>query len=463
MKKTTSSILLLLLLCSCVSAQMEYHNWFFGDHTGLDFTSGSPTVISNTGMYAPEGCSSISSANGTPLFYSNGVDVWNINHNIMPNGSGLTGCTSSTQSAFIIPNPTSTNIYYLFTNDCVENSGSSGFSFSVIDMSLDGGLGDVTIKNTQLFSPSSEKVAAVCADEGKNVWMITHGIGSAEFYSHLVTGSGVYSTPVVSNAGNPINTLTNGQGTLKASPDGTLLGMTRRSIQASTGFDLLHFDHITGTVSTYMSIPIASNQYDCEFSPNSNLLYMATEDTMYQYNLLAGTPTAIINSKIAIGTSTNTGRYHGIQLAPDGKIYTRELPGGPVPYLTVINNPDVIGVGCNYVTNGLSLNGNFCLNGLPPAIRGTCYTTTIEENSVALNWSLSPNPFSTATTLTFDNPLFDEHSFVLYNSQGKLVKYLNNIATNQIIIEREHLATGLYHFQLINTKKTIASGQLMIY
>ena len=67
-----------------------------------------------------EGCSSISDPAGNLLFYSDGRDVWDANHQLMPNadyysGSGLLGDPSSTSSAVIIPKPGDTNKYFIFT------------------------------------------------------------------------------------------------------------------------------------------------------------------------------------------------------------------------------------------------------------------------------------------------------------------------------------------------------------
>src|SRR4051812_12145766 len=77
-------------------------NWYFGNHAALNFSSGSPAVLSNSVMVTDEGCSSISDDTGMLLFYTNGDTVFNRNHNIMLNGTGFLGHQSSTQSALIV-------------------------------------------------------------------------------------------------------------------------------------------------------------------------------------------------------------------------------------------------------------------------------------------------------------------------------------------------------------------------
>src|SRR5256885_14257908 len=98
-------------------AQKEANIWYFGNYGGVDFNSGSPVVLTNSAMSAFEGCTSIANHNGQLLFYTDGMSVWNKNHQIMYNGMGLDGNSSSTQSGVIVPQPGAGNgnIYYIFT------------------------------------------------------------------------------------------------------------------------------------------------------------------------------------------------------------------------------------------------------------------------------------------------------------------------------------------------------------
>jgi PKD repeat protein len=56
-----------------------------------------------------------------------------------------------------------------------------------------------------------------------------------------------------------------------------------------------------------------------------------------------------------------------LQLASDKKIYTARYNANidSTSWLGVINNPDVLGSGCNYVDNGVSLSGKYSSLGLP--------------------------------------------------------------------------------------------------
>ena len=96
-----------------------------------------------------EGCSSISDQNGNLLFYSDGIRVWDKAHRLMPNGTGLLGHESSTQSAIIIPKNDSTTQYYIFTVDEPDPELDNdkpinyGLNYTLVDLSLNNGFGDV--------------------------------------------------------------------------------------------------------------------------------------------------------------------------------------------------------------------------------------------------------------------------------------------------------------------------------
>lgn len=72
-------------------------------------------ALTNGQLNTLEGCATIADTTGSLLFYTDGITVWNRNHVPMPNGSGLLGNPSSTQSGIIVPYPGNTDLYYVFT------------------------------------------------------------------------------------------------------------------------------------------------------------------------------------------------------------------------------------------------------------------------------------------------------------------------------------------------------------
>ena len=110
--------MVLIILPILTIAQYGRNNiWYFGENAGIDFSYGSPVALSNSAMVAVEGCATICDVNGNLLMYTNGQEVWNKNHQIMQNGSGLNGSHSATQSGLFIPDPAQNNRCYLFTID----------------------------------------------------------------------------------------------------------------------------------------------------------------------------------------------------------------------------------------------------------------------------------------------------------------------------------------------------------
>src|SRR5688572_26581568 len=214
--------LTLIILVNTVTlfAQKEANMWYFGSNAGVDFNSGSPVAFSGSAMTQLEGCASIADTSGATLFYTNGADVWNKNNVQMPNGFGLLGDNNSAQAAIIVRAPGSYTTFYIFTT---PTWGVGDMCYSIVDMTLQGGLGDVTVKNTPMFTNSTEKVTAVNHANGTDIWIIGHEFNSNNFYSFLLTPAGVNPVPVITAVGSIHSTTLGFAGYMKASHNGQKL------------------------------------------------------------------------------------------------------------------------------------------------------------------------------------------------------------------------------------------------
>lgn len=361
-------ILLLSVYYEISFSQKQTNFWCFGTWAGLNFNGGSPVVLTNDSLNTAEGCSAISDASGNLLFYTDGIKVWNKNNSQMPNGFGLLGDPSSTQSALIIPNPGNANLFYIFT---LPAEGGGNFNYSVVDMTLQGGKGDVTTKNSFLKNSVTEKQTAVHHCNGHDIWIAIHELGSNAFYAYLVTNSGI-NPPVISNVG-PVYTDVHGQ--MKFNTSGTKIACTRDSAVSSSFIglaDMFDFDNTTGIVSKPVRLTTGHEKtYGIEFSSDNSKLYLTYYDVgatswLSQFDLTA---TNIQATSIVIGTSSDPNLY-SLQLGPDHKIYvTKEV----TPFLSVINSPNLAGASCNYADNAINLDptssGRMCLLGLPAFIQ----------------------------------------------------------------------------------------------
>jgi len=396
-------IMTIFLLVQSSFAQREASRWYFGNGAGLDFNSGAPVALTDGQLNTHEGCSSMSDQNGNLLFYSDGINVWDKAHRLMPNGTGLLGHESSTQSAIIIPKEGSKTQYYLFTVDepDPEEPINYGLNYTLVDLSLNNGFGDVVTseKNMHLITYNqsdpaesllkcSEKVTAVQHNDERSIWVITHFLDT--FYAFEVDENGVSTTPITSKSNTIVPTggyKQNGIGYLKVSPDGKKIGVAHSQVSFSnqsgpktpsskTGRVLLYdFNANTGQVSNELILLSNSVPYGIEFSPKSTKLYATSNNyendgqpmgsSLYQFDLSASN---IIKSKVDISTSTNVAG--GLQLAIDGKIYRSGYPvSGSGFNISVINNPESKGASCNYQQNTISLAGRPAELGLPPYVQ----------------------------------------------------------------------------------------------
>ena len=166
--------LLFLSIANCKESfgQPENNYWFFGYKCGISFQTGVPTILPGSNLTATEGTAGISDSSGNLLFYTNGQKVMNKNHSEMPNGYGLFSTYTSTQAALIVKKPSSENLYYVFTS--FGSSDTVGFSYSIVDMNEDNGMGDVIIKNVKLKNQISEKLTAVKHCNKVDYWVLIH-------------------------------------------------------------------------------------------------------------------------------------------------------------------------------------------------------------------------------------------------------------------------------------------------
>jgi len=371
MKIKYISLITGLLFTFSVFSQRQADNWFFGNHAGLSFASGNPVALSNGALTTTEGCSSFSDANGNLLFYTDGITVYNRNNQVMPNGSGLGGNPSSSQSGLIVPNPRNPDIFYLFTvgTNAVPagSTANAGFKYYTVDMTADSGLGDVVSGSVNLSGSLSsqwtEKVTAVEADGCNGYWVIS--LVNNTFYSYYVDNTGVSTSPVISTVS---NTTSDVRGYLKVSPDGTKLV----AANMQSGTFLYDFDVVTGQVSNGNSLNLSANQgYGVEFSIDSKRLYISTgnyqqgsTENLYQFNLDLPDFNAINSSRYLVHTYVNT--RGALQLASNGKIYWASDGSNTI---SVINNPENLGASVNYSHHSVSLGSGTSTQGLPPFIQ----------------------------------------------------------------------------------------------
>ncbi|MBK6731142.1 MAG: hypothetical protein IPG60_09290 [Bacteroidetes bacterium] len=204
-------LITIAVLCSRYGfSQKENYNWVFGDSAGLNFSSSVPEYFSSS-IWSAEACSSISDSAGNLLFYTNGQKVWNRFNEIMPNGDDidigfvvLDFGSSITQGVTIIPKPLSTNLYYIIYRANI------GIKYSIVDMNMDEGYGDIIEKNIVLDTSIyqyTEKMQVIKHGNGRDYWLVFYAgddyveIGdNMMFISYLITSDGIEDPILVQDA-----------------------------------------------------------------------------------------------------------------------------------------------------------------------------------------------------------------------------------------------------------------------
>ena len=329
--------------------RMNY-NWFLGKNSGISFNpiqSGGTPVILSGAMESQEGVASISNREGQLLFYTNGETVYTSGNTIMVNGTGLSSSGTSTQSVVIVPKPES-NKYYLFTTD--YNGNPNGFEYSIVNMDLQGGNGEVETKNIKLINSSlTEKVTACSNTSEDSYWVITHTSGDTSYYTYKLSSTGL-SGPIITNIGSTHNTA---RGYMKTSPDCSKLISL---LYDEDIIDIFDFDSTGGTLSNFISLTGMTfdiGPYGLEFSSDSSKFYVSegAGEKVYQFDLSYTSSTEMINNVIEVGNISGSS-FGALQLAPDERIYLADYNN---TNLHIIHRPNGLGVQCNFESDGLSL------------------------------------------------------------------------------------------------------------
>lgn len=340
-----SSLVLSLSLTAQSVRQAE--NWHFGNGISLQFVDGEPQLNLPSAMDAFEGACSLSDTSGTLLFYSNGggrppgnggpggIDqdygtIWNRNHEVFYDMGGEEGGgPSALQAALAFPAPgNNPDLYYLFTVEENEfdlggaitgQPQGRGLSYFLIDRSLNGGLGGVTLADQRVYVPAYEGLDVTPMEGTDGYWVVTHNndlTAAGRLVILPLTTTGVGAPREIS--------LENGVGgRIKFSPDGNYL-YHRGTLYA--------FDPVAGTVGETLAEYPQLSDNNATFTPDSRFLYgtqpvAGLSNVIVRYNVETGDmlPVAALEEP---GQQTLTNGP--FQIGPNGKIYFIEARVEPL-------------------------------------------------------------------------------------------------------------------------------------
>jgi len=435
--KRTLTILALLLVSYFSFGQLENANWCFKDYARVNFNPLATATSVNGGPVNTVGApASVSDANGNLLFYTNGNIIWDKFSNPMPNGSNIysSQISSTDQTTLIVPKPNHSNIYYVFTvNLNVVANGIRGFYYSVVDMCLNNGKGDVVPNQKNIVlknydgiplqydgnnNVTESRLTSTPNNDKTKIWVsfftrFATGTTNDRFaYNYLISENGINSVmDGTSPNATTKYTITAAEfpnyppnwfafGCIKFSPDGNYLCDAN-----SCAVNVYTFNNTTGTLAflatkyTFVQ-DVANAGYGVEFSPNSSLIYFSTyENILYQTSKGNGNEDdtskvmRVRQANVLTRGSVVIGEYAlpatdsmkppptahdlgNLQLAIDNKIYVcSDHAGTPAyTYLGVVQSPNTPGPNSLFITNGLQLAaGTTHERGLPQWVHKTIF------------------------------------------------------------------------------------------
>jgi hypothetical protein len=360
-----------LMLGSFSSGAQEFDMRWIGGYAG---SSGDPAFGGNKSVFAPPlltqtllephlmnisaGVAVMTAENDSIFAYTNGWHLADASHQPMLNGGGLNPSTivdtswglHRANSQLLLPRPEYPEqiIMVHMAPDAINGSGvnhSARLYYTLIDKDLNDGRAGVVNKNNVILEEPllAGGLSAVRHANGRDWWVLTHGIDSDEFISFILTPYG-FEGPFYQSIG----TVQIGSVPCASfSPNGDRLAYTGYE----TGLDVFDFDRCTGILSNWQHADITDGVFtrSVQFSSDGSLIYVSSVDRVYQYNVIGG----IIGLPNTVAVQDGFyDQYPGIltrfatmSLAPDGRIYIST--GNTTRYMHVIQEPDEQGLACN--------------------------------------------------------------------------------------------------------------------
>ncbi|MBK9479015.1 MAG: T9SS type A sorting domain-containing protein [Bacteroidetes bacterium] len=361
--------ILFILAFNKTNAQGLNSNWLIGSLVPsldsnttsklcrINFFNGTPFISPDARkMKFRRTQANISDANGSLLMSSNGFWIADASGDTMQNGSGLAFHSNFTvdipygypfiASNLMLPFPGDTSKYVLFHQmGATWLPDSMQCFYSIIDMSLNNGLGAVISKNNLLSTMVnvSAGIGACKHGNGRDWWVFVTQDNSNLVYKILLTPTGISS---ISSQTFSIPITFYSTGTQPAfSPDGLHYAISNSGGNFKINYiNIFDFDRCTGNLSNLKSIFIRDS-LECTsltFSPNSKYLYFDNDSFIYQLNVdslafnINYKKVATYDGYTISGISPTN--FYQMYRAIDGKIYV--VSRNAVTYLNYINYPD---------------------------------------------------------------------------------------------------------------------------
>jgi hypothetical protein len=479
---------LYFVFCINTIAQKKHGNIWVSGINGKQIIFHNNIVTTKQGVctnkYFTTGNSNICDSNGNLVLSSDGYNVYDSNGTFIDGGDTLIpkdfyidqdGWSAFSQTSIFLP--MDSGIYYFVTPtlsntrlaDCNTTPIICHFDlllYNVIDMKANNGAGKVVkrmipiVENGQL---RTTQMMACRHGNGKDWWLLKNEGDSANVHTFLFTQDSVYDKGVQEFA-DPYFTQYDVKGMSTFNPLGNQYASTSSGLSKGLVF-VADFDRCYGKLSNPSVItmptdlshdPNLPTQGDkttvaLAYSPNGQFLYVVSQFNIFQYDLQDNTWFHIVG----LDTTWNQfQQYSATYLGADNKIYIGNS-NGLSKQMSVIDNPDVKGAGCNFCPRCLRTDSLFYgYLGTPPCMPNyglgskVCYPEGLlnppKEDLNALE--VFPNPSSTIFYIKNKKGKKKE----LYNSVGELV-----LSTTKDEVNVSHFSIGVYYLKCENVVKKV--------
>jgi hypothetical protein len=313
---------------------------------------------------------SYSDSQGGLILYSrgnHGSGLYNSNHLIVPNSSGFKFYRQS-QSIVFLPFVLSGQISIISKDPPTTSQGCDVWHhvYRIVSDSL--------VHKDQSLLPLGigfkMATGATRHANGRDWWVVNHESVGRKFYITLVTEQG-FEPPLVQEIGSK-----HGFDTPRGNGGGyggsLLFTKNGEKLIVTSGEGIIEefsFDRCTGLLTFVRTIhpgvlDFSRVLYWATLSPNSNILYVSNsnlENDTYQieqFDLTSNNPWSTRYEVVNMGSGYGAG---SVQAGPDGRVYFMAGYWGTgtglydTNHMQVIHQPNVMGPGCQFQPNGISL------------------------------------------------------------------------------------------------------------
>lgn len=335
--------------------------WYFGNSSeNLVFDRNGRDVYLESNQSTPFGNAGAVTITdqftGNLLFYSDGVQVFDGEHNLVPDPTPLAGDPTINVPVVTAPVVGNRGEYYLFTN---PGTGGAEILVSVVDVARVGNgtanfrLGDLISTNqpTGLTNPS-EAMLIIPVGDGENFWLLTQDRTNFNIRITEINNSGIGATTNydLTDGGNPGFLASH----FSYNEDSSWLVMASQT--ANRNLWLMDFDLANGMpsnreqlVGTGFDDGAGESVYDAEWSRDGSKLYLSrfggTGNVANVYQVDFNDTTRTVNPVLP----NPVNRSYGLKRAIDGRIYHLYQETNTDPFtLGRINRPDSLVDSVNY-------------------------------------------------------------------------------------------------------------------